>query len=906
MAPVNEGVLAKDFFRERVPQSENYRTHYGKSLDLSRIDWAIRSASNGSMREITDIGRETVSLDGHLSALMQKRLNRLAALDWDCQPATGERVNQSKAEFYAGYVRAQLESIPRFRDSIVDLDWGVYDGRAASELDWRFLDGDWALIGLNWIHPRRLSFGPHRDVRVIDAARESGGFLDVGFPLEQVPYKFCVYTPRLFGDYQEREGLNPRVLYWSFFQRFGTRERMALLELFGRPWRIVKPIPNATVGVNDEGAKSAFEAVKMLGFNNTARLPPGWDLDIHQPFTGAGQVSAEAIDHASKVLSKLFLGSTGTTDAVSTGLGSSIGDAHLSEEDLVIWSDARRLAETIEDRITDAIIAVNFGIEELTHAPRFIFRTEPPISREQEIARIKGALELGMRVSVEEAQEKLGVQEVRDGQAFLQRIQRPAEFGQLAPAPTNETVYPTGQAPPPGELADNPAAAVNLPPGGDGGSMPPALPSGGSLPALPASSDTSPDVDEPDAIAALCEKMNELGVDRCEHGRVNACAWCGIERERDVEMVNGEPQWVIKWKPLRKTPALRASSDDVRDELERELGGAPTAWALTRQAILASDHVCLAAQPSSVFGSPELLVERGVDETLSATGQLADAIVKAVSGKTSARAIKAAIDGAAARFSDRLIAEPVERELLQGLMLGALDADFEADEGTPLEVESFAALHSATRVLADTDTRFAARPIQDAIKKFLEKKVVTRAEFDEMERAAQRRAFTVANAANEEMVRTVKRELVRQIAVGADLADFGKHAAARFESAGWTPVNSSHVETVFRTNVLGAYSSGRARQMSQPDVLELRPFWQVLTANDPPRIREHHRRMHGVVLRASDPFWKEAYPPWGYNCRCRVRSLSLRQGAGAVQEGKGGKFSQLPDRGFASGLGTLL
>jgi phage gp29-like protein len=564
--PVIEEFLDRQFFGDRVPANENYRTHYGKLLDLTLIDVALREAERGGMQMLTDVCRETVQLDGHLSAILQKRINRLAALDHQVTPASGSRVNPKKADAYASFVRDQLDGVERFRDAITDLAWGVFDGRAASELDWRYMDGDQALLGLHWIHPRRLSFGCNRDVQVIDSSRGSGGgFRDTGFPLERIPYKFAVYRPRLFNDYPEREGLAPRCLYWSRFVRFGVHERNLLLELFGRPWRIIKPMLNAQgtpLANNVESGKAAYKAVQALGYNTVARLPAGFDLDIHQPFTGAGQVSAEVIDFSTKVLSKLVLGNTGTTDAVSTGLGSSIGNAHLSEEDLIIWSDARRLAETIEDQITDAMIAVNFGPEEVVHAPRFSFRTEAPTTREEEAARFQKALDLGLPVSLEEMREKLGIQEIKQGEPYIIKVQRPAEFGQLAPPAAPEIVYPIGLAPQPGELAPEPLGAdgLNNPPGGvrpgqptpdpsalPGGALPPATP-----PALPASRSQPPDVDEPDAVAALCDKMNEYQIAACEHGRKNLCEWCGIERERDVEMVNGEAQWIIKWKPLRK------------------------------------------------------------------------------------------------------------------------------------------------------------------------------------------------------------------------------------------------------------------------------------------------------------------------------------------------------------------
>jgi phage gp29-like protein len=924
-----------------IPQQENYRTHFGRSLDLTRIDYSIRCANHGFMRPMTDLSRETVALDGHLSALLQKRLNRVAALDWLVEPAQGQGIDEGKAEAYATFVRHQLELLPNFRERIMDLAWGTFDGRAASELGW-CADGRWWRIDdLHWIHPRRLSFGPNRDLRVVDSARDGSGFQPgVGFAIEEVPYKFVVHKPRMFGDYQEREGLSPRTLYWSFFCRFGTRERLALLELFGKPWRIV--MPKGDLPHNTESLNSAFEQINALGAQSTARMPPGMEVQITQPQKGAGDVHDQTIDHAMKVLSKLVLGSTGTTDAVSTGLGSSIGDAHVTEEDLLIASDARRLAEAVESAVTDAMIAVNFGPNEIRHAPRFLLSTDPPLDRLQEGDRIEKALRIGIDVSLEEARQKMGFRELKEGEPFLRTIQRPSEPGMVAPPPAPTIIYPVGQAPPPGEITDTPFIGLNVPtndngpsgtppPSGDAGpppaGPPPEPPPDGGATAMTADEDT-PD----EMIEALAAKMTELGIVRCEHGHSNRCHKCGIERVRDVELADdGEPVWSIAWRPIRKPkasspPALTEAARqarpitageqcDVDGILSAAIDGQSIEWRpeLLRDPETTTHHacalhgstVCLAVQPESVNGSPDTLVTRGVAETsASGTGAFARELVEAVQGKKTARSIRAAIEAAAKRFDNGKIAEPIERELLQGGMLGALDADFEAEENKPVAVESFTALHP-THLLAERDPRFAARPIEEAIRVFLDKEAVTRDVFDSMSKAAQRRAFTVARAANEEMVRTVKRELMRQLAIGADLADFGKNAVARFEAAGWTPANPSHVETIFRTNVISGYNGGRVRQMRQPEVLELRPFWQIMTVNDgPPRQRSSHQAVHGIVLAAADPFWQRATPPFGYNCRCRIRSISTNQGKDVVRNG--GSIAGLPDPGFTSGIGTLL
>lgn len=313
------------------------------------------------------------------------------------------------------------------------------------------------------------------------------------------------------------------------------------------------------------------------------------------------------------------------------------------------------------------------------------------------------------------------------------------------------------------------------------------------------------------------------------------------------------------------------------------------------------------AQPRSTFGSPEDLIERGTDKLARQTERLGIAIARATHGLSSAKQINRAIRSVGKRYNRERLADPLERELVHGSMLGALDADFEARTNRPVAVPSFAALHAPILLAPydkSTDPAFATRPVGEARRQFEHREPVTRPVYDAMTDAARRRAVTVANAATADVVRTVQRELARQVAEGADLRQFEREVVPRLEQAGWTPQNPSHAENVLRTNVSTAYNGGRARQMSQPTVLRFRPFWQIITVNDgPPRQRASHQAAHLVVLRADDPFWLTAYPPFGYQCRCRVRSLGQREGEPLVVSGS--SVHDLPDRGFTSGLSQL-
>lgn len=99
----------------------------------------------------------------------------------------------------------------------------------------------------------------------------------------------------------------------------------------------------------------------------------------------------------------------------------------------------------------------------------------------------------------------------------------------------------------------------------------------------------------------------------------------------------------------------------------------------------------------------------------------------------------------------------------------------------------------------------------------------------------------------------------------------GGHEALAYE--GITPYQA---ENIFRTNIQTAYNVGHYKQMTEPGVKALRPYWQYDAVNDS-KTRPSHLAMDGRVFMADDPIWDTWFPPNGFKCRCTVKTLSKRQ-----------------------------
>ena len=111
---------------------------------------------------------------------------------------------------------------------------------------------------------------------------------------------------------------------------------------------------------------------------------------------------------------------------------------------------------------------------------------------------------------------------------------------------------------------------------------------------------------------------------------------------------------------------------------------------------------------------------------------------------------------------------------------------------------------------------------------------------------------------------------------GNSLAEFRENMNDFLEVEGYEGITPYQAENIFRTNIQTAYNVGHYKQMTEPGVKALRPYWQYDAVNDS-KTRPSHLAMDGRVFMADDPSWDTWCPPNGFKCRCTVKTLSKRQ-----------------------------
>lgn len=145
-------------------------------------------------------------------------------------------------------------------------------------------------------------------------------------------------------------------------------------------------------------------------------------------------------------------------------------------------------------------------------------------------------------------------------------------------------------------------------------------------------------------------------------------------------------------------------------------------------------------------------------------------------------------------------------------------------------------------------------------------------EYRALEDRARRKAFTVAGVMDLNLLNDAYKAIDKAVAEGATFADFQKEIGPKLEKT-WGGKDSSRLSTIFQTNVQSAYSAGRWRQLTDPDVLAERPIWQFDAVLDG-RVSAICKSLDGTTLPADDPFWETHHPPLHFRCRSGIISLT--------------------------------
>ena len=142
------------------------------------------------------------------------------------------------------------------------------------------------------------------------------------------------------------------------------------------------------------------------------------------------------------------------------------------------------------------------------------------------------------------------------------------------------------------------------------------------------------------------------------------------------------------------------------------------------------------------------------------------------------------------------------------------------------------------------------------------------------------RAFVIAGAIDTAMLEEFQAALIEAAEKGRTVDAFARDFDRIVAKYGWSyrGERTWRIRTIFETNMRTSFMAGRLKQMRDPDVVRLRPYWQYIHGDSriPQNPRPVHLSWNGLVLMHDDPWWDVHFPPNDWLCSCGVRTLSKR------------------------------
>jgi len=200
------------------------------------------------------------------------------------------------------------------------------------------------------------------------------------------------------------------------------------------------------------------------------------------------------------------------------------------------------------------------------------------------------------------------------------------------------------------------------------------------------------------------------------------------------------------------------------------------------------------------------------------------------------------------------------------------------------------------------------QPFAEQLEFFRAKTNLPTERWDDIREAEHDRAFIVAGAQAADLLDDLNAAVLKAIEQGTGLEAFRKDFKALVAKHGWTGWTGEgskqgiawRTKVIYQTNLATSYAAGRYRQLTDPDLRAILPYWRYKHADGVLHPRPLHVAWDGLTLPPEHEFWQAHFPPNGWGCHCRVTAVAKNDYLRAVANGRGP--ANAPPAGATAGI----
>ena len=389
--------------------SNQWQEHPVVGLTPRRLHQLMTEAEQGNLTAQADLFCDMEERDGHIYSEMDKRKRGVASMPWGVNPPRNASESERKiAEELAEW----LDDVPDLESAFIDALDGIGHGYSGQEIQWQQQGNLWL--------PKAFHFQPARNfmtaynqpnvLRLNDGIPEGADFW---------PYGWIIHHHKAKSGYISRSGLH-RVLAWPFlFKNYGVRDVMEFLEIYGLPIRLGKYPSGAT----DQEKMTLQRAVMMIGRNAGGIIPQGMAIDFESAANGDTDNHMALINWCEKVQSKVIVGGTLLSQADGKTSTNAQSSTHEVQFEVLKKSDAKQLARSINDTLIKYLMELNYPNITPDRYPKFYFDVSDTEDLTVFAEAVPKLVEVGMKIPLAWAHEKLGIPKPADDSVPILKIQ---------------------------------------------------------------------------------------------------------------------------------------------------------------------------------------------------------------------------------------------------------------------------------------------------------------------------------------------------------------------------------------------------------------------------------------------------------------------------------------------------
>ena len=370
--------------------------HPSQNLDPRKLAAILRDAEDGDPTRFLELAEDLEEKDGHYAAVLRSRKLAVAELDVSVVAAGEDEASLADADLLRIWLDTGLAQA-----ALSDLLDGLGKGFAVVEILWATEAGRWQPAALEPRDPRWFAFDPV-DGRTLKLRQADGTLADLP------PAKFIVHRPKLKSGLPIRNGLARPAAWAWLFKSFALKDWMIFAETYAMPLRLGK----YPAGASDADRNALMRAVADLGADAAAVVPA--DMVV-EGAGGSAAVYQSLCAYMDQQVSKLVLGQTTTTDAISGG--HAVSREHNEVRHDIARADALDLAATLTRDLARPMIALNQGWRPAW--PRFRLGRPEGEDVDRLVDWTEKLVAMGVPVPAWWLRDKIGAPEPADGEQLL-------------------------------------------------------------------------------------------------------------------------------------------------------------------------------------------------------------------------------------------------------------------------------------------------------------------------------------------------------------------------------------------------------------------------------------------------------------------------------------------------------